>query len=173
MEIHLVTTLRQTYRIWLIFPVYPRMTWCSNRRWILIMSTVRNLWISGPSLSKLEKSQRSSAFSNIKYNRAVVFLSELSIYASEYIFPETTTERLSQNLLNFLQGVRYLWYFIRKGKKWVSSLDIAVFYLGPQVNCFCQTQTTQWRIQRGIQDQATPGHISFIFKQYSGKKLVK
>ena len=38
----------------------------SNRKWVLTMCSVGNLWISEASLSQLEKFQRSSALPNIK-----------------------------------------------------------------------------------------------------------
>ena len=48
-----------------------------------------NLWISEPSLSKLEKFHHSLALPNIKYNCAILFWSQLYwlfIYATKYIF---------------------------------------------------------------------------------------
>ena len=61
----------------------------SNRKWVLTMCSVGNLWISEASLSKLEKFQCSSALPNIKYNCAILFLCEMYwsfVYASKYIF---------------------------------------------------------------------------------------
>ena len=61
----------------------------SNRKWVLTMCSVGNLWISEVSLSQLEKFQRSSALPNIKYNCAILFLCEMYwsfVYASKYIF---------------------------------------------------------------------------------------
>ena len=50
---------------------------------------LENLWISKPSLSILEKFQRSSALPNIKYNCAILFLCEMYwsfVNALKYIF---------------------------------------------------------------------------------------
>ena len=49
----------------------------SNRKWVLTMCTVGNLWISEPSLGILEKFQHSSALPNIRYNCVVLLLSQL------------------------------------------------------------------------------------------------
>ena len=61
----------------------------SNRKSILNMCTVGNLWISEPSLGILENFKHSSGLPNIKYNCIVLFLSQLYwlfIDASKNIF---------------------------------------------------------------------------------------
>ena len=61
----------------------------SNRKWVLTMCSVVNLWISEASPSQLKKFQRSLALPNIKYNCAILFLCQMYwsfVYASKYIF---------------------------------------------------------------------------------------
>ena len=57
----------------------------SNRKWTLTMYTVGNLWISLASLSKLEKFQHRSTFHNIKYNSAVLFLSQIFFHKPQSV----------------------------------------------------------------------------------------
>ena len=49
----------------------------SNRKWVLAMCSVGNLWISEASLSQLEKFRCSLALPNIKYNCAILFLCQM------------------------------------------------------------------------------------------------
>ena len=61
----------------------------SNRKWVLTMCSVGNLWISEASLSRLEKFQCSLDLPNIKYNCAILFLCQMYwsfVYALKYIF---------------------------------------------------------------------------------------
>ena len=61
----------------------------SNRKWVLNMCMVGNLWISGAFFSKLETFKCSLALPNIKYNYEILFLRQMYwsfVYASKYIF---------------------------------------------------------------------------------------
>ena len=74
----------------------------SDRKWVLTMCIAGNLWISETSRSKLEKIQCSSVLPSIKYNCTVLFLNPLYwllICTSEFIFPQTTIVKPSQNFL--------------------------------------------------------------------------
>ena len=109
------------------------------------MCTVENLWVSEPSLSKLENFQCSSALLtllNIKYNCAVLFLSQLCwlfIYASKNISSLTSILKPSQIFFvislkktEFMKTYQIDWSSIKMSmlhinKLWITSKCIEVY----------------------------------------------
>ena len=100
---------------------------------------LENLWISKPSLSILKKFQRSSALPNIKYNCSILFLCQMYrsfVYASKYIFSQTTIIKPSQNWLVCSKTHRIYWSSCtvrRPAALWIALL-VSFWCTDPDIN---------------------------------------
>ena len=75
----------------------------SNRKWVLTMCTIGNLYISVASIRQLETFQCRSALPNIKYNCAVLFLTQVNYLFNYPPKTKNSTEKKNFSLTSMLK----------------------------------------------------------------------